>query len=512
MCYLTRIAEGIAFVSQLCYNRRGNIPILQKCVEKERVIMSKQNHSIVDSPHSPWMTIILLAWPILVEQVLTSLVHAVDTAMVGSLGKVATASVAISQSPNMLINGVIMALGVGFTSLIARSVGAKNMERARGLLRQAILTVIALGIPATLLCFGLSRKIPIWMGGAPEILDSAEIYNKIIALSLIFRCMTMVLTAIYRGYGDSKTPMKVNIMVNLINVVGNFLLIFPSRQINFLGMEIPMWGMGWGVAGAAASTSASAALGGVIMLSRCFTVKNDMRISLKESFAPDWQELKVVVRLGLPAMVQRAVMTSASIIVTSTVATLGTAAVAAQSLSGTAESLSFMPGFAFGQAITTLYGQSLGAGKPEKAEDFLWKTVKMGSVVMAVMTCVLFFGSRLIMGIFTPDEEVIAMGSELLKILAMIQIPQNIASCISGALQGAGDTKTPLFVTLFSMWGVRILGILICVRAMGMGINAVCVCMCSDNVVRCLLFLAQYFRKREKLATEAMAAVGVTRA
>ena len=165
--------------------------------------MAKQNFSIVDDRRSPWATIILLAFPILIEQILTSLVNVVDTAMVGSMGKIATASVSISQSPNMLINGVIMSLGVGFTSLIARSVGANNMERARGLVRQAIVTVIGLGIPATLLCFSLARKIPIWMGGAPEILDSAEMYNRIFALSLIFRCMTMVLTAIYRGFGDS---------------------------------------------------------------------------------------------------------------------------------------------------------------------------------------------------------------------------------------------------------------------------------------------------------------------
>ncbi len=460
--------------------------------------MNKDKFTIVDEQRSPWLTIILLAWPILIEQILTSLVQAVDTAMVGSMGAIATASISISQSPNMLINGVIMALGVGFTSMIARSVGANDMNRARLLVRQAILTVFSLGIPLTILCFSLARKIPIWMGGAPEILDSAETYNRIIALSLCFRCLTMVLTSIYRGYGDSKTPMKVNVMVNLLNVVGNFLMIFPTRELTVLGFRFTMFGFGWGVAGAAVSTSLSSTLGAMILLIRCFTVKSEMRISVRDGFAPNWKELKTVVRLGLPAMLQRFAMSSASIIVTSTVASLGTVAVAAQSLAGTAESLSFMPGFAFGTAITTLFGQSLGAGRPDMAHDFLIRTIKIGTVVMAFMTCVLFFGSEVIMGIFTPDAEVIRHGSVLLKILAIIQIPQMIAFCISGALQGAGDTKTPLYVALISMWGVRILGVLLFVRVLHLGLYSVCVAMCTDNVVRCLLFILQYKRGKWK--------------
>ena len=470
----------------------------------ENLIMDKKSYSIVDETRSPWLTIIVLAWPIFLEQVLTSLVQAVDTAMVGSMGAITTTAVSISQSPNMLVNGAVMAMGVGFTSLIARSVGAGETERAKSLIRQAILMVFVLGIPFSVIFFMLARKIPIWMGGAPEILDAAEAYNRIIAISMCFRCLTMVLTAIYRGYGDSKTPMKINVMVNLANVVGNYLMIFPTREIHVFGQAFTMPGLGWGVAGAAASTSISTIVGALILLVMCFTRKTEMQISIKDSFAPNWNELKEAARLGFPAMVQRALMSGSHIIVTSTVATLGTAAVAAQSLSATAESLSFMPGFAFGTAVTTLYGQSLGAKRPDMAHDFLIRTMKLGSVVMAFMTCVLFFGSAEIISIFTPDAEVIAIGSIWLKILAVIQIPQTIAFCVSGALQGAGDTKTPLYVTFASMWGVRILGIMICIYVLHLGLYSICVCMCTDNVVRCALFLIQYYRKKDKLIEKAM--------
>lgn len=454
--------------------------------------MSKSPISVADRPDHLLSNILLLAWPIFLEQILTSLAQAVDTAMVGSLGANATASVSISQSPNMLINGIIMALGVGFTSMVARSVGAQQFERARLLVRQALLTVVAVGVPLSIICFLLARQIPIWMGAQPEILDSAQTYNRILALSLFFRGMTMVLTAIYRGFGDARTPMITNIMVNIANVIGNFLLIYPTREISLLGLPFTMPGAGMGIRGAAIATSLSATMGALALLSNCFLRKDELHLSLRDSFKPDKKELSAVVRLSLPAMLERFTMSGASIVVISTIATLGTAAVAANSLAGTAESLSFMPGFAFGTSVTTLVGQSLGAKRPELAEKYVSLTCRLGSVVMLFTSCVLFFGSRTIISLFTPNLQVISMGSTLLKILAIIQVPQVIAMVYSGALKGAGDTKSPFLIALISMWGVRILGVVVTVRFLHLGLNAVCVSMCCDNVVRCLLFRLKY--------------------
>ena len=465
--------------------------------------MSRKTFSIVDESANPWKIIILLAWPIFLEQILVSLVQAVDTAMVGSLGANATASVAISQSPNMMINGVIMAMGIGFTSLVARSVGAGDTERAKSLIRQAILLVIAIGLPLAVLCFCLARHIPMWMGGAEEILDTAATYNRIFACGMLFRGMTMVLTAIYRGFGDSKTPMKINIAVNLMNVVGNFLMIYPTRQLSVFGVEFTMFGFGWGVAGAATATALSTIIGASTLLGVTFLRKSDLQISLRDDFKPNWKEISSVFKISFPAMCERFVMSGASVIVASTVASLGTVAVASQNLAGTAESLSFMPGFAFGTAATTLFGQSIGAKRPELGKKYVSYTIRLGAAVMFVMTLVMFFGSRFIMSIFTPDEAVIEMGSVLVKILALIQVPQMIAMVYSGALKGAGDTKSPFLVALFSMWGVRVLGVTICVRLLGMGLTALCTCMCTDNVVRFILFSTIYRREKWRKHIEA---------
>lgn len=457
--------------------------------------MKKHSHivSVTDPNSNPIQVIVMLAWPIFLEQVLVSLVQSVDTAMVGSLGAAATASVSISQNPINLINSVIMALGVGFTTMIARAVGAKELEYSRLLIRQSILVVFGLGIPLSVLTFSLSRKIPIWMGAAPEILDDAQTYIRIIAFSMLFRGLLMVLTAIFRGFGDSKTPMIINVAINLVNVVGNFLLIYETREISLFGHSFTMWGAGLGVAGAALATAASGILGALSLLFICFLPRSGpMRISLSESFRPNWPTLREVSRVSLPVMFERFTISGAFVVTSSIIASLGTISLAANSLAGQAESLSFMPGFAFGTAVTTLVGQSLGAGNVQMARKYVKYSSVIGSVVMLFMSCVLFFLSDRIIAIFTPDPQVIELGGILLKILAFIQVPQMLAMVLSGTLRGAGDTKSPFIITLFSMWGVRILGSFILVRVLGKDLPWVCAAMCTDNIVRFVLYYIRY--------------------
>ena len=371
--------------------------------------------SVTDQSKHPLLIIVMLAWPIFVEQVLVSLVQSVDTAMVGALGANATASVSISQSPINLINSVIMALGVGFTTMIARAVGAKQFEYARKLIRQSIVVVFSLGIPLSVLCFVLSRQIPIWMGGAPEILDDAQSYIRIIAFSMLFRGLMMVLTAIFRGFGDSRTPMIINIGINLLNVVGNYLLIYSTHDVTLFGHTFTVWGAGWGVAGAALSTSGSQILGSLVLLFMCFTPRSGpMRISIHESFRPSKETIQEVFRVSLPVMFERFTTSGAFVITSSIIASLGTISLAANSLAGQAESLSFMPGFAFGTAVTTLVGQSLGADNVPLARKYVRLSGIIGSVVMFIMSIFLFIFSDGIISIFTPDAAVIELGGQLL--------------------------------------------------------------------------------------------------
>lgn len=454
--------------------------------------------TLVNDRISPAKTILMLAWPVFIEQVLTTLVQSVDTAMVGSLGKTATASVSISATPMMMINGIVMSFGIGFTALIARSVGAQNYERANSLTRQAMTTVILMGVPLALICFFLSAAVPRWMGAEPDVLVLATGYNKIMALSMVFRTMTMVLTAIYRGFGDTRTPMFINAGVNIGNVIGNYFMIYQPHNVKLFGRTIHVWGAGWGVAGAARASTGTAIIGSLILVSLTFLRPSRLQVSFKQSFKLEKQDIKDVSTISMPAMFERFTMGAAGVVIASTVASLGTLAVASNSLASTAESFCYMPGFAFGAAATTLMGQSIGAERYDLAERYVHTCIKMAMVLMLFMSSLLFIFAPQILSLFTPDAEVIALGTVLLRILAVIQVPYMVSMIDSGALRGAGDTKVLFYITLMSMWGVRVLGATICVKVLGLGVPFVIICMDADNIVRMICFRIRFLQGKWK--------------
>jgi len=455
---------------------------------------SKKPLNVTDESRSVPMTIFLLAWPVFVEQIFTTLVSFADTAMVGALGKEATAAISISNSPIFLLNGVIMSLGIGVTTMIGHAVGAGDEARAKTLMRHAFLVLLYVGIPITAVVAALSRMIPLWMGAGPDIIDAATNYNLIVAAGRIFMLASMVLNSAFRGYGDTKTPMILNIIMNVINVCGNYLLINPTRQISVFGLEFTMIGAGWGVKGAAVATALGMTVSGVMALVIAFKKSNPYHISLagKGAFIPDKEITRQVFRISFPAMLERICMSSSGIFVTSSIATLGTVSIAANSLFLSAESLSYMPAFAFQMAITTLVAQSLGAKKPELAKKFLRWTMIMGTVIMAITTVALYVFASPLIGIFTPDGEVIEMAAKCLQIVALIQIPQMAAWVFGGLLRGAGDTKIIFYITAATNWGIRTLFSVLVIRAFHMDLIATIWVMCTEILVRLLLLYMRY--------------------
>lgn len=455
---------------------------------------AKKPLNITDGSRSVPMTIILLAWPVFIEQVFTTLVSFADTAMVGSLGKEATAAISISNSPIFLLNGVIMALGIGLTTMVAHAVGSGDHNRVKSLMRHAFLVVLYIGIPISVLVAALSRAIPLWMGAGPDIIDAATNYNLIVSAGRIFILTSMTLNSAFRGYGDTKTPMILNIIMNVVNVVGNFLLIYPTRTISVLGIEFKMIGAGWGVEGAAAATALGMAVSGILALFVAFKKSNPYHVAVSGvmDLKPDKELTSQIFKISLPAMLERIFMSSSGIIVSSSLATLGTASIAANSLYSSAESLSFMPAFAFQTAITTLTGQSLGAKKPELAQKFLKWTLIMGTVVMAIASVGLYVFADPLIGVFTPDQGVIALAAECLRIMAVIQIPQMVAWTLAGMLRGAGDTKSGFYITAATNWGIRALCAVLLVRVFHQNLIAYCYVIDIEIMVRLLLMYLRY--------------------
>ena len=394
----------------------------------------------------------------------------------------------------MLLNSVVMSLGVGITTLVARGVGAGDKEQVRKLMHHAILAIVFIGLPISLLTIALHRLIPYWMGAAPDILDTAAQYNLIVCIGRIFMTTSMMLNAAFRGYGDTKTPLYGNTAMNVINVIFNFLLIYPTRELNILGLRFSMFGAGLGVKGAAIATAIGMTVAGLFTLYVAFFRKGDYRIPLRGNWKIDWVLTKQIFRISLPAMLERIFMSSAGIITSRTIASLGTVNVAANSLCLTAESISFMPAFAFQTAVTTLVGQSLGAEKPELAERYMRTCVRASIVVMTVAGLGLFFFGRYVVVLFSQDEGVIALASQCLRIAALLQPAQTGAMVYAGGLRGAGDTLWPMIITASCMWFFRaLIGAIVFIRILGNQLPAAVCWMVVDSYVRILLF---YLRVR----------------
>jgi len=453
----------------------------------------KRQLNLMDESIHPIKTIFWLAWPVMIEQLMSTLVQYVDAAMVGSLGAYATASVSISNPIIMMINGVVMSCTIGLTALVARSIGAKQLDYAKKLVRHGVLLILFLGVPLSIVTALLSKHIPIWMGAEADVAVHSATYNLIISAGRPFMVASMVFNSSLRGAGDTKTPMLINVLVNILNVLGNFFLISEVPTIKLGSFELAFRGAGLGVAGAAVATSASMAVGGIIAALVIFNRESVIKISLRDNYSPDKTIIKNVLKISLPAMLERLCMSSAGVIVSRCIASLGTVSVAANSLFLTAESLSYMPAFAFQSAATTLVGQSLGAENPRMARKFLRYITYVGIAVMVVMGFILYVFSRQLIGFFTADKAVIDLASICLRIVAFLQPFQCCAWVFAGALRGAGDTKTCFIYTVICNWGIRTLGSFIAISILNYGLPASVIFMFGDGFVRSILF---YLRVR----------------
>ncbi len=448
--------------------------------------------NLVSGGRSPLMVVWRLSWPVFLEQVLTTLVGYADTAMVGSLGPAATASTSISNPIVFLVNGVIMALGVGVTALISRSIGARDYRQAKVLIRHSLLILLCLGLPIGIVVGLLSRVIPQLMGAGPDILDLAARYNLIVAFGRPFQIASMLFCSVYRGCGDTKTPLMINTGVNVLNVIGNYFLIFPTRPVALMGMTVTMPGAGWGVAGAAASTAFSMFVGGLAAVLPLFAKNNVLRITPRDDFRPNFPLLRQIFRISLPAMLERVCMSGAQIIITSSVASLGTIVIAANTVYLTAESIAYMPGFAFATAATTLVGQALGAKRVDLAKKYNYVALYASFAVMALAGLGLYVFAVPLVSIFSQDAQVIALAAQCLRIVAFLEPPQTGAMVLGGSMRGAGDTFWPFLFTAIGMWGVRALGAVLCIRFWGMGLPGACVCMLIESFLRCLLMWLRF--------------------
>jgi len=382
-----------------------------------------------------------------------------DRIFVGRLGPEALAAVGVGSQMLFLTMALAMAVSTGATAIVARMAGANDQASLRAAARQALGLAFALGIGFTLLGYLLLPQIIRWYGLEPGADAQARQFLWLALLGAPGSFLMMGLSGTFRGLGDTRSPMYASIVATAVHIVGDYLLIFGNFGFPRLGIQ-----------GAGIAMALSLWAGAFMLWAQQWL---GTRRELALPALPDWHWWRRILRIGLPASARTFIYTTSSVMFTGILAATaaGTAAVAALPIGLTAESIAFMPGFAFAIAASALVGQALGAKNERLAERFGWAAAWQSCAVMTTMAIVFYLFAEQFAGLFTSDPQVKALAVAYLRINALTEPLLAFGMTLAGALQGAGDSLKAMMATFITQWVVRIP--LAYLLALGFGWDAV---------------------------------------
>jgi len=428
-----------------------------------------------------------LAIPSAAEAMLGMLVGLANIYLVGHLGAASIAAVGLGWHVALSVMILFTGVGTGTTALVARMVGAGDRAGANRATMQALIVAFLVGVLATVVLFGLAEPILRLMGAEGEVLAQAVLFQQ--ALSSVFwiSAISFIGSACMRGAGDTRTPMLVMMVVTFVNIAVAWVLIEGVGPFPALGV------LGAGIGSAISRSVGALLIIGLLLGGRC-------GLHLRWH-APDWQIIKPLLRIGLPASLDQLVHRIGMLSFVRIVASLGTASFAAHQIVINAESLSFMPGWGFAMAATTLVGQGLGAGNDGRAERDAVLTFYIAAAFMSAMGIAFLIFAPQVIGLFTDDPAVIAAGSMPLRLIGLAQPFLAAMMVFGGGLRGAGDTLTPMWINGGAIWFLRIPLSLLVTYLLGWGLTGVWMVMSFDLMVRGSLMFWQFRRGRWKAVT-----------
>lgn len=458
-----------------------------------------------DGKHMTWGNqinlVALLSFPAILAQLSIIIMQYIDASMVGSLGARASASIGLVSTTIWLFGGLCTSASTGFYVQVAHLIGGKNYEGARDVLRQSISTTLLFSFVLMTIGLVISPSLPVWLGGEEAICGDATVYFTIYAATLPFIQLKSLAGGMLRSTGNIKVPSVLNILMCVLDVVFNYLLIFPTHSISLGGLSVTVPGAGMGVKGAAVATMIAVVTTCILMwIWVLFKCKELSLVHNKDydniGFIPKSHNIRMWLKISLPMGIEHAVMCCAQIMSTIIVAPLGTAAIAANSFGITIEALCYMPGYGIAEAATTLVGQSLGAKRQSLADRFAFITISAGMLIMTFMGVLMYMYAPEIMSLMTPDMEVHQLAVEALRIEAWAE-PMFAASIVAyGVFVGRKTVFSPCALNLFSIWAVRIT--LAWWLSKDYGLNGVWLAMCIELCFRgaCSLLLLKINPKK----------------
>ena len=385
-----------------------------------------------------------LALPAMGEQMLSMMVGIVDTYLVGHLGAASLAAVGLANQWVFMATMLFGAIATGATALIARFVGAREESQADEVLRQSMLLGAGIGVFATVMGLTLAEPAMRLLGAEEDVVILSASYLRVVSSIFFFSTLMFIGNASMRGAGDTRTPLLVMVVVNVLNVA-----------VAWTAINGPFGLPKMGVVGSAMGAATGRMIGGMLVVYLLLRGRAGIKLRLAR-LRPDIDLIRRILRVGLPTGMEQLLFRTGHMVFARILAELGTVSYAANQVAMNGWSLSFMPGFGFALAATTLVGQRLGADDPEGAQQRGYTSYRLAAALMGSVGILFLVFPAQIVGFFTNDPEVVRIGTMPLRMVGLIQPLLAATMVFPGALRGAGDTRFPMVVTGAAIWLIRL--------------------------------------------------------
>ena len=419
--------------------------------------------------------------PLMVEQVLNSLIGTADTMMVSNVGSAAISAVSLVDSINTLILNIFSALATGGAIVCSQYIGKQRSARANAAGRQLLISMFTISTIISAICVVFRAPLLSLIFGKVEadVMNNALTYMLITGLSYPFIGLYNASAALFRSSGNSRLPMTVSMISNCINIVGNIIFIF---------------GMKLGVAGAALSTLISRIFCAAVIMYLQTKPKQTIYIDNYFAIRPDFSMIKMILGFGIPTGIENGMFQFGKLAIQSTVSTLGTTAIAAQAMTAVLEGFSSMAGIGIGLGMVTVVGQCIGAGRKDEAKSYILKLTWFGEVSIIISCIILYLACDLITTLGGMEPEAARMCKEMLLAITIYKPIAWAFSFMPGyGMRAAGDVKFSMTVSTITMWTCRVFLTVVLIRFYDWGPMAVWAGMFTDWTVRSICFATRFF-------------------
>ena len=424
--------------------------------------------------------------PVVLEQLLNSIMGTADTMMVSNVGSAAISAVSLVDSINVLVIQAFSALAAGGAIICAQYIGQRSKEKANESARQVLFIITAISVAVSLICLVFQKPLLRLIFGSvePAVMRASETYFFYTALSFPFIAAYDSAASIFRAQDNTKGPMIISMISNVMNIAGNAVMI---------------WVFHMGVAGAALSTLISRIFCAVVVIIQLRKEREGQEIVVRDYFEirPDWSMIRRILGLGIPSGIENSMFQLGKLAIQSTVSTLGTTAIAAQAMTNILENLNGIAAIGVGVGLMTIVGQCLGAGRQDEAVYYIKKLCVIAEVIIIISCLGVFALTKPITILGGMEKESADMCFHMVMWITIVKPLVWIMAFIPGyGLRAAGDVKFSMIVSCCTMWACRFCLCVFLIRVMGFGPMGVWIGMFADWTLRGIIFTWRFHSRK----------------